>query len=279
MTMTVRIFLYCLVGGLSLTIAAAGAGHFGWWWLSGVVLSAVFVPVARFGPRLWPGRFATILLPLFVVGTLCTQWEVVIFFPGSSRSAGRDLAAGLLMDVIVALALGLVLPKLLKLTDLSYSLPEMWSPWIAAGMVLLSGVAYVIYYLIFGWIAYAMFTKQYYPEAESIARSLGLRLWLMELARGILMTLSVLPAIFVLRMRRWPAAIAVGALLWVVGGVSPLLVPNALMVPVQRYIHIVEILTQNAALGITAVLLLRPPDRGSTGVIADGSRSPSPLSR
>jgi hypothetical protein len=168
---------------------------------------------------------------------------------------------------------------LLKLTDLSYSLPEMWSPWIAAGMVLLSGVAYVIYYLIFGWIAYAMFTKQYYPEAENIARSLGLRLWLMELARGILMTLSVLPAIFVLRMRRWPAAIAVGALLWVVGGVSPLLVPNALMVPAQRYIHIVEILTQNAALGITAVLLLRPPDRGSTGVIADGSRSPSPLSR
>jgi hypothetical protein len=279
MTMTVRIFLYCLLGGLSLTIAAAGAGHFGWWWLSGVVLSAVFVPVARFGPRLWPGRFATILLPLFVVGTLCTQWEVAIFFPGLRRAAGRDIATGLLMDVIVALALGLLLPKLLKLTDLSDSLPEMWSPWIAAGMVLLSGVAYVIYYLIFGWITYAMFTKQYYPEAESIARSLGLRLWLMELARGILMTLSVLPAIFVLRMRRWPAAISVGALLWVVGGVSPLLVPNALMVPAQRYIHIVEILTQNAALGITAVLLLRPPDRGSTGVIADGSRSPSPLSR
>ena len=53
------------------------------------------------------------------------------------------------------------------------------------------------------------------------------------------------------------------ALLWVVGGAAPLLVPNALMVPAQRYIHIVEILTQNAALGITAVLLLRPRERSS----------------
>jgi len=130
-------------------------------------------------------------------------------------------------------------------------------------MVVLSGLAYVMYYLIFGWIAYAMFTKQYYPEAENIARSLGLRLWLIELARGILMTLAVLPAIYALRMRRWPAAIAIGALLWIVGGAAPLLVPNALMVPTQRYIHIVEILTQNAALGITAVLLLRPARRSS----------------
>jgi hypothetical protein len=72
------------------------------------------------------------------------------------------------------------------------------------------------------------------------------------------MTLATLPIIYTLRMRRWPAALAVGTLLWVVGGAAPLLVPNALMIPVQRYIHIVEILTQNMSLGITAVLLLRP---------------------
>jgi hypothetical protein len=108
-----------------------------------------------------------------------------------------------------------------------------------------------------------MFTKQYYPDAENIARSLGLRLWLIQLSRGILMTLSVLPAIYTLRMRRGSAAIAIGALLWVVGGAAPLLVPNELMIPAQRYIHIVEILTQNAGLGITAVLLLRPARRST----------------
>jgi hypothetical protein len=42
-----------------------------------------------------------------------------------------------------------------------------------------------------------------------------------------------------------------------VGGGAPPLVPKALMVSAQRYIHIVEIMTQNVSLGITAMLLLR----------------------
>jgi hypothetical protein len=125
-------------------------------------------------------------------------------------------------------------------------------------MVGLSGLAYVAYYLISGSITYQFFTRQYYPDAPKLVSELGWWFWGIELARGILMTLAVLPIIYTLRMRRWPAALAVGALLWIVGGAGPLLVPNALMTPAQRYIHIVEILTQNASLGITAALLLRP---------------------
>jgi hypothetical protein len=78
------------------------------------------------------------------------------------------------------------------------------------------------------------------------------------------MTLAALPIIYTLRMRRWHAALAVGASLWVVGGAAPLLVPNVLMVPAQRFIHIIEILTQNALLGITAVQLLRPKQAAVT---------------
>jgi hypothetical protein len=72
------------------------------------------------------------------------------------------------------------------------------------------------------------------------------------------MTLAVLPIIYTLRLPRWQAALAVGLLVWIVGGAGPLLVPNAAMVTAQRYIHIGEIFTQNFSLGITAVLLLRP---------------------
>jgi hypothetical protein len=262
MTMAMRTVLYCLLGGLSLTIAAAGAGHFGWWWLSGVVLSAAFVPVARFGPRGWLAQFGTILLSLFVVWSLGTESEVALFFPSLRGTIGRDLVAMLVMNLIVALVLA-SLARVLKLTDVSGALTERQSGWVAAGMVVLSGLVYVVCYLIFGWITYTMFTHQYYPWGHDYAQSLGLGLWLAELARGIAMTLAVLPAIYTLRMRRWPAAIAVGALLWVVGGVTPLLVPNPLMLPAQRYIHIVEILTQNASLGVAAVLLLRPARRGS----------------
>jgi hypothetical protein len=262
MNLTMRSVLYCLLGGLSLTIAAAGAGHFGWWWLSGVVLSAAFVPVARFGPRAWLAQFGIILLSLFVVWSLGTESEVALFFPSLRGAIGRDLMGMLVMNLIVALVLA-SLARLLNLADVSGPLPERQSGWVAGGMVVLSGLVYVVCYLIFGWITYANFTHQYYPWAYDYARSLGLLLWLVELARGIVMTLAVLPVIYTLRMRRWQAALAVGALLWVVGGVAPLLVPNPLMLPAQRYIHIVEILTQNTPLGIAAVLLLRPGRRSA----------------
>ena len=87
---------------------------------------------------------------------------------------------------------------------------------------------------------------------------LGLWFWAIQIGRGALMTLGVLPVIYSLRMSRWQAAIVVGLLVWVAGGVAPLLPPNGFMETTQRMIHIVEILTQNASLGITAVLLLRP---------------------
>ena len=82
--------------------------------------------------------------------------------------------------------------------------------------------------------------------------------WAIQFGRGVLMTLAVIPAIYTLRMSRWQTAIAIGAIIWVAGGLAPLLVPNAMMGTTQRIIHIFEILTQNAPLGITAGLLLRP---------------------
>ena len=114
MTLNVRTVLYCLLGGLSLTIAAAGAGHFGLWWLSGVVLSAAFVPVARFGPRGWLAQFGVILPALFVVGSLCTESEVVIFFPGLRVAVGRDLAGGFVILLTQNAGLGITAVLLLR---------------------------------------------------------------------------------------------------------------------------------------------------------------------
>src|SRR5262249_32269595 len=126
-----------------------------------------------------------------------------------------------------------------------------------APMVLLSGLSYVVYYLVFGAIAFQFFTKQYYPHAAEQVGALGGWFWLYQLGRGVAMTLAMLPIIYTLRLPRWRAAIVVGLMVWIVGGAAPLLVPSAQMVPLQRYEHIVEILTQNFLLGVTATLLLR----------------------
>jgi hypothetical protein len=59
-------------------------------------------------------------------------------------------------------------------------------------------------------------------------------------------------------MGRIQVASCAGLLIWVARGLAPLLVPNELMETTQRFIHIMEIFTQNFMLGLTAGLMLIP---------------------
>jgi hypothetical protein len=255
--MKLRIVLYCLLGGLPIGIAALGAGHFAWWWLSGIVLAAAFVPVALLGPRSALGQFG-VMVPVFAfVTVLCTWSEAMVFVPEFRKQAVLNLMAPLVMYLIMAAVLA-ALTWGLKLTKPSDGAVQHRSPAMAIPLIFVSGVAYLVYYFIFGIITYQFFTKQYLPGAQQIAQNLGLWFYAIQVGRGILMTLAVVPAIYTLRLSRWQTAIAIGVLIWVAGGLAPLLVPNAMMGATQRMMHIVEILTQNASLGITAALLLRP---------------------
>jgi len=267
-----RVVLYCLLGGLPLTIAALGAGHFPSWWFSGILMAAAFAPVALFGPRTVLGQFAVLAPVLFIVTLVCTWSEAVIFFPQYGQRATQDLLGGVVMYGIFAVALALLawLLKLSKPTDLPVMHRSIAG---CALMILCSGLAYVLYYLVFGSITYQFFTKGYYPEAEQTVMRIGVGwFWGIQLARGILMSLAVLPVILTLRMKRWHAAIAVGLLIWILGGLAPLVVPNDLMGGTQRLIHTVEIFTQNFSLGVTAVLLMRPSS-ARTGAAAPATSS------
>jgi hypothetical protein len=221
------------------------------------------VPVALFGPRSVLGQFGVIAPALAIITVLCTWSEALIFAPGFKQQAARNLIGALTMYLIVAVVLAVLAP-LLKLPHTTDGAVEHRSAISTIALVPVCGVAYAVYYLIFGAITYEYFTKGYYPEAAHTAQALGLWFWAIQIGRGALMTLAVIPAIYTLRMSRWQTAIAIGVLIWVAGGLAPLLVPNALMGTTQRIIHVFEILTQNAPLGITAGLLLRPkPTAGS----------------
>ena len=159
---------------------------------------------------------------------------------------------------LLATAVMVGLGKWLKLTETKEQTILHRSPAKAILMVLLAGFFYLIYYEVFGGITFQFFTKQYYPHAAEQAMALGIWFPVYQLARGVAMTLAVLPIIYTLRLPRWKAALVVGLLAWIVGGAAPLLVPNEVMVTAQRYIHIGEIFTQNFSLGVTAVWLLRP---------------------
>ena len=255
---TLRILLYCLLGGLSLTTVALGNGGFAWCWLAGIVLSALFVPVALFGPRRAISQFGVVAPVLLIVTVLCLWSEALIFVqaPEIQQHAVRNLVGASMIYIIAATALAL-LAVLLKLPRVDGAKVELRSAGKVALLVVVCGLAYVLYYLIFGAITYQFFTKGYYPDAPEMVARLGFWFWVIQIARGVLMTLAALPVIGTLRMSRVQAAIAVGLIMWVAGGAAPLLLPNPLMAPTQRFIHTIEILTQNASLGITAVLLLR----------------------
>lgn len=222
-----------------------------------MLMAAAFVPVALFGPKRALGHFGAVLPVFLIVTVLCLWSEGLIFVPGYSKYARSVLISSVVMYSIVAAALA-VLAALLKLSKPGEPGLTHRPVVSAAFMILLSGFAYVLYYLVFGAITYQFFTKGYFPEAEQAVARLGLWFWVIQLARGVLMTLAVVPIIYTLRMKRWHAAVAVGSILWITGGVAPLVVPNELMGATQRFIHTAEIFTQNFSLGVTAVLLLCP---------------------
>jgi hypothetical protein len=256
--MKLRVLLYCALGGIVMLLPALSVGHPFWNWLSGAVLTAAFVPVALFGPRRPLGQFAVIFPVLFVVSALTTWSEALIFLP---NAMGAHPVLALVSQTVIYLILATVLAilaKVLKLTrESATTIPH--SPLMkTAGLILICAVAYMIYYLVFGGITYQYFTKQYYSGATDIVQRLGVWFWAIQIGRGLLMTLAVVPAIHTLRMSRLQTAICTGLLVWVAGGLAPLVVPNDFMGSTQRFIHVIEIFSQNFTLGLTAGLLLRP---------------------
>ena len=100
MSMSVRMGLFCLLGGLCFTISAMGAGHFGWWYLSGVLTVAALLPVVRFGPRGMMAQGAAMFVILLLIGLVCTLSEGVVFFPEKKAQMMAGLVGGSVLYLI-----------------------------------------------------------------------------------------------------------------------------------------------------------------------------------
>jgi hypothetical protein len=252
--MTCKIGIYCVLGGLCGAIFGIGSG-FPIIWLSGAVLTGAFAPVARWGPKHPLGQFAVIFPFAVVVGVVCTMTEAYLLMPQTRSIFTRQLVIGTATDAWLAAVLAMA-AKYLRLAEDSQWRPRLRSVWVLAPMVLISGFLYLVYFTVFGGITFVLFTRKYYPNLPQP----GAWFWGFEMARGVAMILVALPIIRTLRLPRWQAGIALGVLLWMVAGGAGLLLPNPYMVTSQRYIHIVEIMTQNVTLGVSVVPLLRRKD-------------------
>ncbi len=266
--MVFRTIAYCLLSALVMLLAAAGAGHPAWWYAAGVVFAASFLPFLFYGAIVGIRRLIAVWWALLTVTVICLWSEAVIFVHETREARIKNLVGALVLYALLAAAIG-VTASLLRL-QMQTGIRVERSPETRrrAVRVLGSGLAYAIYYYVFGAIAFFLFTKPYYSGstgalagAQESARALGWWLPLIQIGRGVLITLGVLPIILSLRMKRVTAAVYVGSLLWVIGGLAPLIPPNGIMPGELRLMHIIEIFTQNFPLGVTAVLLLYPRQR------------------
>jgi hypothetical protein len=180
----------------------------------------------------------------------------------------QALIGGSVVYLVIALILA-VLARLLTLRQDAEREAISKSGATIPAMIFAAGVCYAIYYFIFGAITFQFFTFKYYPDAARLAASWGMWFWVLQIGRGVLMTLSILPVIYTLRLSRAKLAIVAGMIVWIAGGAAPLLLPLDFMTPMQKFIHIIEILTQNFSLGVSAVYLLTRP--GNTKSLSAGA--------
>ena len=208
-------------------------------------MAAAFVPVALFGPKTALGQFG-VISPVLSLVSVITMWSEALLFiksPAIQEHWVRNVISDTVSHLIAAIAL-VILWRILKLTHPS-TRASIRSPLAkAAAMVALCGIAYLVYYLVFGGLTYQLFTKRYYPDAGAAVADWVTGSGESRFARGLIMTLAIVPAIYTLRLAGGRPAICAGLLLWVAGGLSLLMVPNELMTSTQRFIHIIEIFTQ-----------------------------------
>ena len=140
-------------------------------------------------------QFGAIFLALVVVETCCTLSEVIVFFPQMRAQMTTNASGGIIMDLLAAVVLA-GLAKSLKMAEPGGEPAIYRSAAITWFLVLLAGLSYVVYYQIFGFITFHFFTNQYYPHAVEQATAMGIWFWAYQWARGLMMTLAVLPTSF-----------------------------------------------------------------------------------
>lgn len=127
------------------------------------------------------------------------------------------------------------------------------------GRFALAAVVYLGAYWVFGALNYALITGPYYETHAGGLVAPGWQVVIsVEAIRAPLMVLSLVPLVLWAPFRRQQLMIVAGTLLFVVGGVVPLLWQVGALPPLLLAASAVEILCQNGLAGVATAFLLAP---------------------
>lgn len=213
----------------------------------GVVLVAGWMTASR--PVHFGVWFALIFLNLASVAV-----EGTLFAPTAAppSSLGANLVRLLVAAVVLA---GLAAALFGRDAGIHWAAatPRTLSGWL--WRLLAASAVYVLLYLVIGGVNYTLVTRPYYEtHAGGLTLPSAQTVLLYEPVRGILIALSVLPLALALRIRTAFVAVVAGVMLFVVGGLVPLLPQTSLPLDL-RLASLWEIFGQNFLTGVAIAYL------------------------
>ncbi len=136
--------------------------------------------------------------------------------------------------------------------------PRTWSAWLWRFAVSVS--VYLLLFFVIGGLNYSLFTRPFYEQHVSGLATPELGTVLpVEIIRGILIVSSILPFILTFRTTRRRLAVVSGLILFVVGGVSPLMLQATTLPGFLLFASGLEIFFQLFPTGMVSAALLMQP--------------------
>ncbi len=224
--------------------------------LSGVLIGLTLSPIAA---RMQISRFLHWLVwgSVLFLNALSLGIEGAFFAPTLSPMVTMPVewtAYLLLQSVATAGLIAWLFGRNEGATTFSSVRKRPWYSW--AWRFVASSFSYLLFYFIFGAVNYALVTKPYYAaHVSGLAVPPPQMVLLAETVRAPLIVLSIVPLILLWKGRKSVLAVLCGIILFVIGGVIPLLLNTALP-DLLRFASAIEIFFQNFCTGLVAVGLL-----------------------
>ncbi len=224
--------------------------------LSGILIGATLGPIAaqmaasRF--RHWIAWVSVLLLNALSLGI-----EGAFYAPTLSPMATMPIAWSGYLVLQSSVTAGLItwlFGQNAGLTTLNPPRKRAWYSW--AWRFVVSSFSYLLFYFIFGAVNYALVTKPYYAaHVSGLAVPAPQTVLIAEMVRAPLIVLSIVPLILLWRGKKGVLEVLCGLILFVIGGIVPLLL-NPALPDLLRFASAIEIFFQNFLTGVVAAGLL-----------------------
>ena len=227
--------------------------------LSGILIGVALGPIAA---RMAASRFRhwTAWASVLVLNALSLGIEGAFYAPTLSPMATMPIAWSAYLVFQSLVTAGLIAWLFGQNASPSSSNPprkRAWHSWVWRFVV--SSCSYLLFYFIFGAVNYALVTKPYYAaHVSGLAVPPPQTVLLAEMVRAPLIVLSIVPLILLWRGKKGTLAVLCGIILFVIGGIVPLLLNTALP-DLLRFASAIEIFFQNFLTGVVSAALLGSP--------------------